>query len=141
MKLQELLSKIQENPKVRRVDFIEKHPPYYFYRVMTKEADDLVREFAVCIVVENEGTENEVAFFKDSRPFTMTKENPSPIKEKKRQIEELCNYVKIESFTINRDEEYALVTGYVSNDDGTVSRKTFLVYLDAEGNLVAREVV
>jgi len=72
MKLQELLDKIKENPKVRRVDFIEKHPLYYFYRVMIKEAVDLVREFAVWILVENEGTENEIAFFRDSGPFPVT---------------------------------------------------------------------
>jgi len=141
MKLKELLDRIKNNPKVKRVDFIEKHPPYYhFYRIMTEEDEDLVREFAICVVVENEGTENEIAYFKDNKPFPRLP-TPSPIEQAKENIAEKCGFIKIESFTVNNEEKYALATGFVQNSDGTVSRKTFLAYLDDQGKLTTNEVV
>jgi len=141
MKLKELLDRIKSNPKVKRIDFIEKHPPYYhFYRIMTEEDEDLVREFAVCIIVENEGAENEVAYFKDSKPLTGPP-TPSPIEQVKQKVVEKCGFIKVESFTVDNNEKYALVTGFIQNPDGTVSRKTFLVYLDDQGKLTTNEVV
>jgi len=139
MKLQELIDKIKASPKVQRVDFIEKHPPYHFYRIRTQEAEDLVREFAVCIIVENEGTEDEVAYFKDSKPIIET--TASPIEQAKNKIIEKCGFIKLESLTIRKDEQYALATGFVSNQDGTVSRKTFLVYFDENKNLIVNEII
>jgi len=139
MKLQELIDKIKASPKVQRVDFIEKHPPYYFYRVRTKEAEDLVREFAVCIIVENEGAEDEVAYFKGSKPII--ERTTSPIEQAKNKIIEKCGFIKLESLTVRKEEQYGLAIGFVSNQDGTVSRKTFLVYLDESKNLVVNEVI
>jgi len=139
MKLQELIDKIKANSKVQKVEFIEKHPPYHFYRIRTKEAEDLVREFAVCIIVENEGTEDEVAYFKDSRPIVEA--TASPIEQAKNKIIEKCGFIKLESLTVRKTEQYGLATGFVLNQDGTVSRKTFLVYLDEDKNLVVNEII
>jgi len=128
MKLSDLLDRIKSRPEVLRLEPIEKHPPYHFYRIRVKEADDLVREFAVCIVVENEGAEDEAAYFKDRRPFIERVE--TGLEKARSKIIERCGFVKVESFTVNTAEKYAIVTGFIDNGDGTASRKTYLAYME-----------
>ena len=128
MKLSDLLDRIKSRPEVLRLEPIEKHPPYHFYRIRVKEAEDLVREFAVCIVVENEGTDKEAAYFKDRRPFTERAE--TDLDKARSKIIERCGFIRAESFTVNRAEKYAVITGFIDNGDGTASRKTYLAYID-----------
>jgi len=137
MKLSELLDRIKSRPEVLRLEPIEKHPPYHFYRVRVKEADDLVREFAVCIVVENEGAEDEAAYFKDRRPFTERVE--TEVEKMRSKIIERCGFIRVESFTVNTAEKYAVITGFIDNGDGTASRRTYLAYID-EGGLKLLEL-
>ena len=137
--LKTLLERIKQKPNVELVNFIEKHPPYHFYRIRIREAEDLVREVACCIIVENEGTEDERAYFKDSRPIQ--EQTPSEIESLRDQIATQFGFIKVESFSINRAEEYALETGFVLNEDGTTSRKTVLAYFDEAGQLQTHELV
>jgi len=141
MKLNELLEKIKKNPKVKDLKLIEKHPPYYhIYKVLVRETEDLVREMSICIIVLNEGTEKEEAYFKDSKPYFLLQER-HPLEELREKIVNECKIIKLESFVINSEENYAVVTGFVMAQEGQVTRKSFLAYLDENNNLVIYEIV
>jgi len=136
VKLSELLGRIQEKPRVMDVSLIEEHPPYKFYRLRIRESEDVVRETAICIYVENEGTDQEAAYFKDMRPVSDVPDNPA---EAKFRAAARAIFLVVEN--INVMGNWAVARGFVENGDYTVSRKSYLLTLDEDGNPYPREIV
>jgi len=138
LNLSELVERLQSNPKVADVSLIEEHGPYKFYRLRIREQDDFIREVAICIYVENEGTDQEAAYFKDSRPSLETASDP--LEDQVKSVAASLFLVP-ESINVIRAGKYAVVRGFVDNGDGTVSRKSYLLYLDSDGKIASREIV
>jgi len=134
--LEELLKRIESHTGVISLEKIEEHPPYYFYRVRMKIDEETIRETAVCIYVDKNGN----AYFKGANPVAVKQVTALELKLRQMLTQE-HNAVKIESISINKEEGYAVASAFVLNQDGTVSRKNFLAYLDENGNLVVHEIV
>lgn len=142
MKLQDLLNKISSYEGVKAIEPIESHPPYYFYRVKQIVDDDVLKEYAICIYVDNYGTEQETAYIKDGNPITMTTQTTSKFDAFKQQVIETCRIIKVQFFVYDDKEKYAQVVGFVLNDNNnTVTRKEFIAFLDANNKLKIYQVV
>jgi len=103
---------------------------------------DVVRERNVVLYIKDRGLSTEEAYWVNSRPpeLFQPEKTTSWFDEKKdTAFGQIKGLVKVVNTTVTGD--YATITTYVDNGDGTVSQKSYLAYLDADGNLVVKEIV
>jgi len=108
--------------------------------------EDVVRYQNFAVRVYNRGTENEEVRWETVKPMFLRAESPFKQQASKKKQEILnrlsteYNVIKVIGYTVDENNKYVTVTGFVDNGDGTVSRKSFVVFFDEQGNFMIYEL-
>ena len=97
------------------------------------------------LLVKDRGLESERVYWLNGKPVELFPTTASALGQKVQEslddiTGQISGFIKLEGYTVNDRQGFAMLTAFVDNGDGTVSRKQFLVYFDAQGNPVVREI-
>jgi NADH dehydrogenase/NADH:ubiquinone oxidoreductase subunit G len=107
--------------------------------------DDVAYQKNIVLLVKDRGQATETVYWLNGKPVELFPAQSSTFSQqfeanRDNVLAQINGLVKVSSIAYNDQEGYAMITAFVDNGDGTVSEKRFIVYFDANGNPVVKEV-